>query len=348
MKNTQKRKKNAKTIKKKVDYRCECCDYNTSNKTDYKRHLKTKKHLRRFSEETGVFLMPKNANNVTHHKKTFCKCGKKFSSRSGLWKHQQNCKIINEKGVFSVSNVSKNVSNVSKMFPDHKIEKQEDIDMKIKQVQLENAMLINQKLKKEINQLDNPQPSTNLLTNELVETIGKIAGNNNCNNTNNISINMYLNEHCKNAMNLEDFVRNIKVSLQDLDFSTKNGYVKGIENIFIKQLEDLKPTERPIHCSDKKRLQFYVKDDDTWKKDEDHEKLTESIKAVSNIQVKKMTDWEKQNPDYTKDPEKSDKWSKMLDSVIAGENSQEVKKNETKIKKILGKVVDIKEELKGN
>ena len=277
-----------------------------------------------------------------------CKCGKKFSSRSGLWKHQQNCKIINEKGVFSVSNVSKNVSNVSKMFPDHKIEKQEDIDMKIKQVQLENAMLINQKLKKEINQLDNPQPSTNLLTNELVETIGKIAGNNNCNNTNNISINMYLNEQCKNAMNLEDFVRNIKVSLQDLDFSTKNGYVKGIENIFIKQLEDLKPTERPIHCSDKKRLQFYVKDDDTWKKDEDHEKLTESIKAVSNIQVKKMTDWEKQNPDYTKDPQKSDKWSKMLDSVIAGENSQEVKKNETKIKKILGKAVDIKEELKGN
>ncbi len=348
MKNTQKRKKNAKTIKKKVEYHCECCDYNTSNKTDYKRHLKTKKHLRRFSEETGVFLMPKNANNVAHHKKTFCKCGKKFSSRSGLWKHQQNCKIINEKGVFSVSNVSKNISNVSKMFPDDKTEKSEDIDLKIKQVQLENAMLMNEKLKKEINQLDNPQPSTNLLTNELVETIGKIAGNNNCNNTNNISINMYLNEHCKNAMNLEDFVRNIKVSLQDLDFSTKNGYVKGIENIFIKQLEDLKPTERPIHCSDKKRLQFYVKDDDIWKKDEDHEKLTKSIKAVSNIQVKKMSDWEKQNPDYTKDPQKSDKWSKMLDSVIAGENSQEVKKNETKIKKILGKAVDIKEELKGN
>ena len=142
MKNTQKRKKNAKTIKKKVEYHCECCDYNTSNKTDYKRHLKTKKHLRRFSEETGVFLMPKNANNTAHHNKTFCKCGKKFSSRSGLWKHQQNCKIINEKGVFSVSNVSKNVSNVSKMFPDDKTENSEDIDMKIKQVQLENAILL--------------------------------------------------------------------------------------------------------------------------------------------------------------------------------------------------------------
>ena len=343
-----KTEKNAKPNKKKQIFHCECCDFTTSKKSNYKKHLATRKHQR------GIFLgndfekkmpIPKK---MPKSKTLICNCGKKFSSRSGLWKHQKNCQFANENGIFSVSNVSKNVSNVSKMFPDDKTENSEDIDMKIKQVQLENAMLMNEKLKKEINQLDNPQPSTNLLTNELVETIGKIAGNNNCNNTNNISINMYLNEHCKNAMNLEDFVRNIKVSLQDLDFSTKNGYVKGIENIFIKQLEDLKPTERPIHCSDKKRLQFYVKDDDTWKKDEDHEKLTKSIKAVSNIQVKKMSDWEKQNPDYTKDPQKSDKWSKMLDSVIAGENSQEVKKNETKIKKILGKAVDIKEELKGN
>jgi len=343
-----KTQKNAKLVKKKQIFHCECCDFTTCKKSNYKKHLATRKHQRGiFSGNDFEKKMPIQ-KKMPKSKTQICECGKKFSSRSGLWKHQKNCQIDDENGIFSVSNVSKNVSNVSKMFPDHKIEKQEDIDMKIKQVQLENAMLINQKLKKEINQLDNPQPSTNLLTNELVETIGKIAGNNNCNNTNNISINMYLNEQCKNAMNLEDFVRNIKVSLQDLDFSTKNGYVKGIENIFIKQLEDLKPTERPIHCSDKKRLQFYVKDDDTWKKDEDHEKLTESIKAVSNIQVKKMTDWEKQNPDYTKDPQKSDKWSKMLDSVIAGENSQEVKKNETKIKKILGKAVDIKEELKGN
>ena len=142
-------------------------------------------------------------------------------------------------------------------------------------------------MKKEIENLDKPQTSTNSLTNELVETIGKIAGNNNCNNTNNISINMYLNEQCKNAMNLEDFVRNITVSLQDLDYSKQNGYAKGIANIFMKQLADLEPTERPIHCSDKKRLQFYVKDDDKWEKDKDNIKLTTSIKSVGMEQVKK-------------------------------------------------------------
>ena len=275
-----------KVAKSSKSFFCEHCDYITSRKSSWEKHLLTKKH-----KNNCFTFVSKSCKKVANS--TFkCEfCNKICKSRTTLWRHKKKCKSQEEF-----------------------ITIKKDKYIKV----LENA---NQK------------------------TINNIQ---NQNNTQNISINLFLNEHCKNAMNLEDFVRNIKVSLQDLDFSTKNGYVKGIENIFIKQLEDLKPTERPIHCSDKKRLQFYVKDDDTWKKDEDHEKLTESIKAVSNIQVKKMTDWEKQNPDYTKDPKKSDKWSKMLDSVIAGENSQEVKKNETKIKKILGKVVDIKEELKGN
>ena len=201
-------------------------------------------------------------------------------------------------------------------------------------------------MKKEIENINKPQTSTNSLTNELVETIGKIAGNNNCNNTNNISINMYLNEQCKNAMNLEDFVKNITVSLQDLDYSKQNGYAKGITNIFMKQLADLEPTERPIHCSDKKRLQFYVKDDNKWEKDKDNKKLTSSIKSVGMEQVKKMSEWEKDHPDYMNNPKELEIWQKMLESVSGGVNKDEIKKNEHKIKKELGKVVDIKEELK--
>ena len=178
----------------------------------------------------------------------------------------------------------------------------------------------------------------------MVESIGKIAGNN-CNNTNNISINMYLNENCKNAMNLEDFVRNITVSLQDLDYSTQNGYAKGIANIFMKQLEGLDPTKRPIHCSDKKRLQFYVKDDDKWEKDNDNVKLTNSIKNVGMEQVKKMTTWEKKHPDYMKNPGELNEWQKMLENISGGINEFEIKKNQSKIQKELCKVVDIKEEL---
>jgi len=350
MKKTEKTEKKNKTGKSKVKYSCESCHYITSNKTDYFRHLKTKKHLKQISRKQKTTISffktektKKNANTIFE----FCHCGKRFKTRGGLWKHQKKCNIeikdIKKNVSKNVSNVSKNVSNVS---APSKTEHKLSVDEELKHLQLQKAKLEVAKLQKEIENLDKPQTSTNSLTNELVETIGKIAGNNNCNNTNNISINMYLNEQCKNAMNLEDFVRNITVSLQDLDYSKQNGYAKGIANIFMKQLADLEPTERPIHCSDKKRLQFYVKDADKWEKDKDNIKLTSSIKSVGMEQVKKMSEWEKEHPDYMNNPKELEIWQTMLESVSGGVNKDEIKKNEHKIKKELGKVVDIKEELK--
>ena len=333
-----------------MNYNCECCNYNTPKKTDYFRHLKTKKHLKqihRKQKTTISFFETEKTKKNANTKFETCQCGKIFKTRGGLWKHQKKCNIEItdiEKNVSKiVSNVSKNVSNVSAPY---KTEPNLSVDEELKHLQLQKAKLEVAKLQKEIENLDKPQTSTNSLTNELVETIGKIAGNNNCNNTNNISINMYLNEQCKNAMNLEDFVRNITVSLQDLDYSKQNGYAKGIANIFMKQLADLEPTERPIHCSDKKRLQFYVKDADKWEKDKDNIKLTSSIKSVGMEQVKKMTEWEKEHPDYMNNPKELEIWQTMLESVSGGVNKDEIKKNEHKIKKELGKVVDIKEELK--
>ena len=350
MKKTEKTEKKNKTGKSKVKYSCESCYYITSNKTDYFRHLKTKKHLKQISrkQKTKIsFLKTEKTKKNANTKLEICKCGKKFKTRGGLWKHQKKCNIeikdIKKNVSKIVSNVSKNVSNVS---APSKTEPKLSVDEELKHLQLQKAKLEVAKLQKEIENLDKPQTSTNSLTNELVETIGKIAGNTNCNNTNNISINMYLNEQCKNAMNLEDFVRNITVSLQDLDYSKQNGYAKGIANIFMKQLADLEPTERPIHCSDKKRLQFYVKDADKWEKDKDNIKLTSSIKSVGMEQVKKMSEWEKEHPDYMNNPKELEIWQTMLESVSGGVNKDEIKKNEHKIKKELGKVVDIKEELK--
>ncbi len=350
MKKEKKRQTKNKTDKKKVNYNCECCNYNTPKKTDYFRHLNTKKHLKQISKETktkiSFFKTEKTKKNENINFET-CKCGKKFKTRGGLWKHQKKCNIdiidIKKNVSKNVSNVSKNVSNVSAPYnTEHKL----TVDEELKHLQLQKAKLEVEKLKKEIENINKPQTSTNSLTNELVETIGKIAGNNNCNNTNNISINMYLNEKCKNAMNLEDFVRNITVSLQDLDYSKQNGYAKGITNIFMKQLADLEPTERPIHCSDKKRLQFYVKDDNKWEKDKNNIKLTSSIKCVGMEQVKKMSEWEKDHPNYMNNPKELKVWQTMLESVSGGINKDEIQKNEHKIKKELGKVVDIKEELK--
>ena len=114
----------------------------------------------------------------------------------------------------------------------------------------------------------------------------------NSQNTNNFSINMYLNEYCKNAMNLTDFVDKIKVQLKDID--VESNYVDCVSNILIKNLKILDVTERPIHCSDKKRLQFYVKDGETWEKD--FSKLDESIDNIHNKQYNLLHEFDEKNP----------------------------------------------------
>ena len=356
-------KKNAKASLKKTFYECKSCDYLTSNKSDYKRHILTTKHQKNRSVGNAVSnALKKNAKNA-FSKIHFCVCGKRFKTRSGEWKHKKTCDFWKkyQEDLFpeNVSNVSKKTQNVSKMDKNaenplkfgntkkritNSSNHNGNNDNELKQLQLEKAKLEVQKLKKEIENLDNPSIASSL-TNELVETIGKIAGNNNCNNTNNISINMYLNENCKNAMNLEDFVKQITVSLKDLDYSKQNGYAKGITNIFLRQLNDLSPTERPIHCSDKKRLKFYVKDDDKWETDKNNIKITNSIKNVGMEQVKKLSEWEKINPTFQEDGHLLSEWQETIINITAGVNSQEIQKNEEKIKKEIGKVVDIKPEL---
>ena len=135
------------------------------------------------------------------------------------------------------------------------------------------------------------------------------------NNNNTISINFFLNETCKNAMNLTDFIDQLQVSLEDLSYSKDNGFVKGVTNIFAKQLQDLKPTERPIHCSDKKRLQFYVKDDDKWFKDAGNEKIDKTIHNIKMKQTCKLSEWEQLHPNYQNDPKLLQEWQQMLGSM---------------------------------
>ena len=364
MSKTEKTEKRITKKKVKVEYECKICDFITSNKTDFVRHTKTRKHIKRKSRgNTFPKTLEKNANGVFFNK-IICKCGRNFKTRSGLWKHKRICKYHNL--------ISKE-TNVSKMFPKTQnvstpycdlsgislddrlkliqIEKM-TTEAKAAKIKMSNEELKNEKLKKEIANLDNPtfsisqpNPSTNTLTNEAVKTIGEIAGDNNCNNTNNISINMYLNENCKNALNLEDFVKQITVSLQDLDYSKENGYVKGITNILVNQLKYLAPTERPIHCSDKKRMKFYVKDDNKWAKDENNVKITDSIKSVGMEQVKTLSEWEKLNPTFQEDSKLLTEWQTTLSKLTPGQSSKETQKNYIKIKKELCKAVDIKLEL---
>ena len=164
---------------------------------------------------------------------------------------------------------------------------------------------------------------------------------------NNISINVYLNEQCKDAMNLKDFVDNLDISLEDLKYTQQHGYVEGITNIFTKQLKDLQPTERPIHCSDIKRMQFYVKEDNMWLKDDEHKKIEKSIQDIKMKQIRQLKKWEEENPLFISDENLLNQWQKMVKEIIGPEENAKTKeKDMLYIKKQLASTIPVKFALK--
>jgi len=297
--------------KKKVEYNCEKCNYISRNKKDYKRHLQTKKHLRNRGKS---LIKQKNVDFV-------CKiCEKKYKTHGGLWKHRQKCIFIPNKNVENME--------VMEVIGSPKLAKKSNEDSA-----MSNAILklveSNQKL---------VEQNTEMM--KCMKEQSKVTQNN---TTNNISINFFLNEQCKNAMNLTDFINQLQVSLEDLQYSKNNGFIEGVTNIFTKQLQDLKPTERPIHCSDKKRLQFYVKDNDTWQKDENNTKIDETIYNIKMAQTKKLTEWEKLHPDYMQDPTLTQEWGDILNSCTEG---VEPVKTKEKLKRNIASKIQIKEALR--
>jgi len=156
---------------------------------------------------------------------------------------------------------------------------------------------------------------------------------------------VFLNETCKDAINLTDFVNQITLSLEDLEETSKVGYAEGISNVFIRNLKDIDYKQRPIHCNDYKREVLYIKDDNQWVKD-NKEKLTNAIKVVANKNLKQIPNWQKANPEYNNPKSKqNDKYMKMLCEVMSGSSKEEQQKNYNKIIKNISKEVIIDKDM---
>ena len=168
-----------------------------------------------------------------------------------------------------------------------------------------------------------------------------IATQNNIENQHNqhISVNVFLNTHCKNAMSLEDFVTKLNVSLQDMVNTKQLGYVNGISNIIIKGLEDLPDTDRPIHSTDTKRNKFVVKKENGWTKDDGTE-MDNAVTQVKFKHVSALTKWEKLHPNFQKNPIELEEWQKILSSIETGKNNNAVKKK-------IAQAVPIKDAISG-
>lgn len=249
---------------------CKACHYNASRKDQFNRHLTTAKHKRQIL-----------ANNLGGIENTFsCKCGKKYKHLCSLCKHKHKCSLF--KPVEPVKNeiiISTEVpSNV-----DNKIMKQNEL--------IQTMMLENKELK-----------------NAIIELVTKVGNNNTVNNNNTITnnsfnLNVFLNETCKDAININDFIKNIEIQLKEIENIGNNGYVSGITDIIVSRLKQLDVTKRPVHCTDLKRETLYIKDEDTWNKDtDDNTKMRNVVTTVAKKSYKIIPKWRQENPEC-QDPE---------------------------------------------
>ena len=296
-----------KNPKKPIEYICESCDFNTSNKKDYKKHLATRKHQMIISGNNDTYELPQKTHS--------CICGAEYKFSSGLSRHRRKCEYVK-----------------NEIIPNNENEK-------IKQLEKKNEIM-----EKAILQMAEGQQKLleKMTTGEI--PLGNTTNNTNCNNTTNnttnnqFNLNIFLNETCKDALNIEDFVNQIKLQLSDLENQGKMGFVGGVSNILIKNLEELDVDKRPIHCTDGKRDTVYVKSNDEWKKgDEGKDQVKKAIDTITKNNTKQITEWMNKNP-QSRIPQtpKSDELMKIMGNIGGGINDEEQNNN---VNKVLKKVV---------
>jgi hypothetical protein len=292
---------------------CEKCDYKCSKQSDFDKHLLTLKHKNDYADD--VLDDAKLANQYS------CECGKEYKHRQGLWKHKKKCQS-KEKEYDNIKN--------------DKTDKDELIKYLIKENSEFKDMLMEQN--KMVMKICEKSMDSN-------KTINNTNTNTNCNNINNNSFNLqfFLNETCKDALNISEFVDSIKVQLTDLETVGQAGYVEGVSKILIKNLNELDTCKRPIHCSDVKREVLYIKDDDKWlKEDDDKLVIKKAIKDVANKNIRQITEWANLNPDCKQsDSRKNDQYLKIVMNSMSGGSNEEQTTNINKIIKNITKSVII-------
>ena len=303
-------------------FHCETCDYYTSRKSQYDRHMTTEKHT--FQQiSTNVNDKVQESSTTTIFE---CNCGKKYKDRTGLWKHKKKC-TVNSEIVDSEEN---------KIIYDNPTDK-DLIIMLIKQ----NAELMKEQCS--IKYLMMEQQNKMMEQQNIVLEIAK-NGTHNTTHTNShnkaFNLNLFLNETCKDAMNINDFVESIKLQVSDLENVGEVGFVEGISNIIVKNLNALDITKRPIHCTDKKREIIYIKDENVWEKDESQCKMRKAIKKVVSKNQRLIPKFKEQNPEYNKSYSKvSDKYNKLIIESMGGSGDNDAEKEDKIIRNIAKNVV---------
>ena len=296
-------------------FHCEKCDYTTCKKSDFTKHIQTDKHSRH-TLETQL-----SQNNKLH----ICQlCNKQYNDRTGLWKHK---KICNEKKEIYNSNLKELVLEVT---PQNNNNNKDELIQYLINENKEFKNLILEIVKKDTTINNNNNNNTNMI------------------NSNNKTFNLqfFLNETCKDAMNMSDFINSLTLQLSDLESVGKLGFVDGISNIIIKNLEALDVEKRPVHCCDSKRETMYIKDHDKWEKEDNElKRMKELVRYVRDKNISMVNIWRDLYPECVKsNSKKTTQFNEIYMESFGGEKGTKKEKEEKIISRIAKAVVIDKSE----
>ena len=286
-------------------FNCNFCDYNTSKKSSYDNHLLSNKHKKNSLTTSDNENMPKLCQKYSCDN-----CLKQFNDRAGLWRHKKKC------------NTEENIQT-------------ENIE--INKLESNKDDLINYLIKEN-------QEFKNLILEIVKKDTYNTTNNTNISNNKSFNLNLFLNETCKDAMNIMDFVESIKLQLTDLERVGEIGYVEGISNIIIKNLKELDVSQRPVHCTDKKREIMYIKDEDKWEKDEEQKKMHNVVRKVAAKNARLVLKYKELHPDCnTYHSKLSEKYNKIVIEAMGGSGDNDFEKEE-KIIRNISKQIGIEKE----
>ncbi len=347
-------------------FRCEACRFISDNKKDYRRHTLSAKHLKRTGANDHAVILPasepntqqQTANDLPHFHQScpigdpafvfdksiykYCeKCGNKYHSKSGLWKHRKTCIAVPNTVTELTPQVAPADQDFKTMMMDMLKNNQEFQNKLIEMMCSHQTIAVNAAATAAAAAVASSAAGTTNYTNS-----NNNSGMTNSHNTNNtFNLQFFLNEQCKDAMNITDFASSIHLKITDLDKFGQMGYVEGMSKLFIDSLKETDVYKRPIHCSDARRETLYVKDDDKWEREgPENTKITNAVRVVEHKNIMLVNEWAKQNPRCENSSTKENtQYINMSRAVLDGDD-----KNIAKVIKKVAKEVVIEKPNRGN
>lgn len=294
--------------KEQYKFKCETCNYLCSKKSNFEKHLLTKKHNARSCSKM-----------LTENSQYECECGNIYKHKQSFIRHKKNCTFEDNNEINKI-NENNEIITLNN-------ENTEELKELVCKLLTENKELQNTLIK------ENQE-----LRSQITELIPKVGNNNNTTiNNQKFNIQVFLNEKCKDAINISDFIKSIEISLEQLDVINKKGLALGLSSAIMENMNKLSLYERPMHCTDVKRETLYIKDENKWEKDKSKEKIKEAIKKASNKNYNALQCWKKENPDFLENDDKQYEFAHIISEIgkpINNVHEKIIKKlcNETYVK----------------